>query len=100
MLAVGVREPYSYMNKYRRVADMAEVLIAGSTGGREHALGLALAGEHTVEFTHGGNAGTREIGANLAITDNDEIADYAAQTNKDLVIIGPEAPLVADLASK
>jgi phosphoribosylamine--glycine ligase len=79
---------------------MGEILIAGETGGREHALGLALqAGEPGMDitFTHG-NAGTADVGKNLGLSDNASIFEYASKNRPRLVVIGSEAPLVAGLA--
>lgn len=78
---------------------MAEILIAGSTGGREHALGQAMdEATKTVAFTHGGNGGTRQLGENKAITGNAEIVQYALESGVELAVVGPEAPLVTGLA--
>lgn len=80
---------------------MADILIAGVSGGREHALGEALSGnnEHQLAFTHG-NPGTENVGLNLGLTSNSEIVDYVDKMEPDLVVIGPEAPLVEGLADK
>lgn len=77
-----------------------DVLIAGATGGREHALGLALMedGASGVEFTHGGNAGAHELGFVSDLTQNIDIANYAAKHAIDLVVVGPEGPLVDGLS--
>ncbi len=87
---------------------MTEVLVAGSTGGREHALGLAIYedGMNHLTFTHGGNAGTRQIGNNVAAADVESVMPYAIDTESsklyeiELAVVGPEAPLVAGLADK
>jgi phosphoribosylamine---glycine ligase len=76
----------------------AHVVIVGS-GAREHALGAALvAAEHTV-VTAPGNAGTEALGRNASIRiDNVEgLADLAARERADLVVVGPELPLVLGL---
>ncbi len=80
---------------------MAEVLIAGVTGGREHALGQALSngGENRIEFSHG-NPGTAEVGVNLGLGSVAEIVDYASRVEPDLVVVGPEAPLVDGIADQ
>jgi phosphoribosylamine--glycine ligase len=72
------------------------ILILGS-GGREHAITWKLAQSKKVDkiFIGPGNAGTRELGINLAINpENFEEVKNAVLSNKiDLVIVGPEAPL-------
>ncbi len=80
---------------------MANILIVGATGGREHAAGEALyeEGNNNVSFTHG-NAGTAEFGENLGLKTNQEIADYADPSTVDLAWIGPEAPLIDGIADE
>jgi phosphoribosylamine--glycine ligase len=72
---------------------MASVLILGS-GAREHALGLALA-PHTCTFLPG-NQGTRQLGRNIAGDPADPkfVAQIASELKPDLVVVGPELPLV------
>ncbi|MGV3713021.1 phosphoribosylamine--glycine ligase [Pseudolysinimonas sp.] len=77
------------------------ILVLGS-GAREHALVTALLAEdagHEIVAAPG-NAGiaadVEVIG--LDITDGAPIADYARDHAVDLVVIGPEAPLVAGVA--
>lgn len=77
------------------------ILVLGS-GAREHALVTALLAEdagHEIVAAPG-NAGiaadVEVIG--LDITDGAPIADYAREHAVDLVVIGPEAPLVAGVA--
>src|ERR1700757_4670047 len=78
---------------------MSKVLVAGPTGGREHALGAAMAGEgHEVYFSHG-NGGSREVGTNLGLTTSSEIVGFAGKQAMDLVVIGPESALVEGLAN-
>ena len=76
------------------------VLIVGG-GGREHALAWKLAQSPSCEaiFAAPGNAGTAELGENLAIHDSDTAAICEAATDRriDLVVVGPEAPLAAGL---
>ncbi len=77
------------------------VLLLGS-GGREHAIATALAADPAVTglVCVPGNPGI----ATLAVTrpgdlaDPDSIADVAAGLRADLVVVGPEAPLVAGVA--
>ena len=77
------------------------VLLLGS-GGREHALARALAADADVTDLHAapGNPGI----AAIAVTHPVDLADIAAVTGlarataPGLVVVGPEAPLVAGLA--
>ena len=72
------------------------ILILGS-GGREHAITWKLAQSKKVDkiFIGPGNAGTHELGVNLALNpENFEEVKNAVLSNKiDMVIVGPEAPL-------
>jgi len=74
-----------------------KILLVGS-GGREHALALGLKADSACTELHvaPGNPGISEIATihPLAITDNDAIAELARSLNVDLVVIGPEVPLV------
>jgi phosphoribosylamine---glycine ligase len=77
------------------------VLVIGS-GGREHALTRALAKDSEVAQLHAapgnpGIAGLAEIHA-VTATDPVAVADLAAWLRADLVVVGPEAPLVAGVA--
>jgi phosphoribosylamine--glycine ligase len=77
------------------------VLVIGS-GAREHALCVALSSDPAVGALAcaPGNAGTRAIAEPLAVdaTDPDAIAAVATAWRADLVVIGPEVPLVAGAA--
>ena len=79
------------------------VLIVGS-GGREHAISLQLAKSASVADIHvaPGNAGTSMVGSNheVALEDIGGLCELAVRIGADLVIIGPEAPLVAGLADR
>lgn len=72
-------------------------LVLGS-GGREHALAWKIAESplNTNLFIAPGNAGTRNVGVNIpADLDNFEsIGCIAIENEIDLVVVGPEAPLV------
>ncbi len=77
------------------------VLIIGS-GAREHALGWALSNSPLLTrlYSAPGNAGLAEISECVAL-DTDSAEDVIAFCREqfiDLVVIGPEAPLVAGLA--
>ncbi|GGC11624.1 phosphoribosylamine--glycine ligase [Dyadobacter sediminis] len=73
------------------------ILILGS-GGREHAFAWKIAPSPLCDnlFVAPGNAGTANIATNLSITYNDfeAIADAVLENNVELVIVGPEEPLV------
>ncbi len=73
------------------------ILVIGS-GAREHALLRALRRDPGVADLHiaPGNAGTRALATvhPVDVTDNAAIADVAQQVRPDLVVIGPEVPLV------
>jgi phosphoribosylamine--glycine ligase len=77
------------------------VLVIGS-GAREHALCLALAHDPTVTalICAPGNAGTAAVAEQRGVdaTDPAAVAGLAADTRADLVVVGPEAPLVAGVA--
>jgi phosphoribosylamine--glycine ligase len=76
------------------------ILILGS-GGREHALAWKLAQSKKVSriFTGPGNAGTSQTGINLAIDPGNlkEVKDSVLKNKINLVVVGPEAPLVAGI---
>lgn len=73
------------------------ILIVGS-GGREHALAWKISQSKKVEklFFAPGNAGTSEFGINLKIstTDFNEIKSAVLANQIDMVLVGPEIPLV------
>lgn len=77
------------------------VLLVGS-GGREHALALGLAADPDVEHLVAapGNPGLAALAElrDVKPTDPDAVAALAVETGVDLVVIGPEAPLVAGVA--
>jgi phosphoribosylamine--glycine ligase len=78
-----------------------KTLVIG-TGGREHALALALSRDPSVTEVHAapGNPGMAAI-ATLHDVDpmnGEAVAALAAQLGVDLVVVGPEAPLVAGVA--
>ena len=77
------------------------VLVVGS-GGREHALVWKLARDGANVFAAPGNAGTASEAKNLPIeaTDSAALLDAVKQHEIDLVVVGPEAPLVDGLVDK
>lgn len=74
-----------------------KILLLGS-GGREHALAWKIAQSSKVEqlFIAPGNAGTAAVGTNvnIAATDFDALAGFVVQQQVDMVVVGPEDPLV------
>ncbi|MGN0062348.1 MAG: phosphoribosylamine--glycine ligase [Alloprevotella sp.] len=74
-----------------------KILLLGS-GGREHALAWKIAQSQKVEklFIAPGNAGTRLVGENVAMKadDFDAIARFVQANAIDMVVVGPEDPLV------
>ena len=83
------------------MVDSLSVLVIGS-GGREHALALALSRDPTVVELHvaPGNPGTAALATNHAVDvlDGPAVAALALDLGVDLVVVGPEAPLVAGVA--
>ena len=73
------------------------ILLLGS-GGREHALAWKIAQSKKVDklFIAPGNAGTGNCGENVAIgvNDFDKLKDFALENKVDMVVVGPEDPLV------
>ena len=73
------------------------VLVLGS-GGREHAIAWKLAQSSQLEnlYIAPGNPGTASLGVNVALslTDFDGIASFALENNVQIVVVGPEDPLV------
>lgn len=76
------------------------VLLLGS-GGREHAIAIALAKSPllTQLFVAPGNPGMASLGHPVAldVADHSAVASFCKLMRIDLVVIGPEAPLVAGL---
>ena len=74
------------------------VLVVGG-GGREHALAWRLAASPSVDrvVSAPGNPGMAQLGPTVPVDagDPDAVADLAEGQSSDLVVIGPEAPLVA-----
>ena len=76
---------------------MMNVLIIGS-GGREHAFAWKIRQSPKIDqiFIAPGNAGTSEIGTNveIGVTDFPSIRDLVLEKHIDMVLVGPEVPLV------
>jgi len=80
-----------------------KILVLGS-GAREHAIILALRSEEAEHeiFAAPGNAGIGQDAQLVALDANDPgaVTNFANENGVDLVIIGPEAPLVAGVADE
>lgn len=78
-----------------------KTLVIG-TGGREHALALALSRDPQVTEVHAapGNPGIADVATlhDVDPLDGDAVAALATAIGADLVVVGPEAPLVAGVA--
>ena len=74
-----------------------KILLLGS-GGREHALAWKIAQSAKCEklFIAPGNAGTGEVGENVAIKADDfeAIKAFVVENDVNMVVVGPEDPLV------
>jgi phosphoribosylamine--glycine ligase len=74
-----------------------KVLLLGA-GGREHALAWKMAQSKILEklYIAPGNAGTAQLGENLEIAADDfkHLGRFAIRESVDMVVVGPEDPLV------
>jgi phosphoribosylamine--glycine ligase len=77
-----------------------KILVIGS-GGREHALAWKLRQSPDAEriFCAPGNAGTAEVGENVAISvsDLEALIRFAKENRIDLAVVGPDDPLAAGI---
>ena len=77
------------------------ILLIGS-GGREHALAWKISQSPLLGtlFIAPGNPGTAACGTNASVkvTDHEAVIAFCKSNAIDLVVIGPEAPLVAGMA--
>ncbi len=73
------------------------ILIAGS-GGREHALAWKIIQSPRCSnlFIAPGNAGTANVGTNvnISVTDFEALSSFCLQNKIDMLVVGPEEPLV------
>lgn len=73
------------------------ILLIGS-GGREHTLAWKINQSPLLNelFISPGNAGTRELGKNISLNINNhqELSQFLMDNNIDIVVVGPEQPLV------
>jgi phosphoribosylamine--glycine ligase len=80
-----------------------KVLVVGS-GGREHALAWKLAQSPALEEVHAapGNPGIAKLGEchPIRAEDGESLLALARTIDADLVVVGPEAPLVAGVADE
>lgn len=78
------------------------VLLIGS-GGREHALAWKIAQSSKLSklYIAPGNAGTAAHGENVAIavTDFEALGKFAAEKNIEILVVGPEDPLVNGISN-
>ncbi|MDW3649905.1 MAG: phosphoribosylamine--glycine ligase [Bacteroidia bacterium] len=78
-----------------------KILILGS-GGREHAFAWKIAQSPRCEklYIAAGNAGTAQLGTNVAInpTDFPAVETFAREHAIDMILVGPELPLVEGVA--
>ncbi|ADR23320.1 phosphoribosylamine--glycine ligase [Marivirga tractuosa] len=76
------------------------ILILGS-GGREYVFTEKIAASNDCDklFVAPGNAGTAQIAKNidLSLTDFKGIAEFCSKNSIEMIIVGPEAPLVAGI---
>ncbi len=80
-----------------------KVLLIGS-GGREHALAWKLAQSPQLNrlYAAPGNPGIAEVAELIALNpaDHDAVAAFCREQAIDLVVVGPEAPLVAGIVDR
>lgn len=78
-----------------------KILLLGS-GGREHALAWKIAQSPKCSklYIAPGNAGTNNVGENVPIDVNDfeSLKDFTANNGVDMLVVGPEVPLVGGIA--
>ena len=79
------------------------ILLIGS-GGREHALAIAIAASPLTEklYVAPGNPGMARLATtiDLDVDDHDAVVAFCHAQRIGLVVVGPEAPLVAGIADK
>jgi phosphoribosylamine--glycine ligase len=94
---------FVYGQPREKKTPVMRVLIIGG-GGREHALTWKLRQSRRVEqlFCAPGNAGTAELGENVAIPPNDfaGLCRFAVENRIDLTVVGPDDPLAAGIVDE
>ena len=77
-----------------------KILVLGS-GGREHTLAWKLSrSDHQPEmYVAPGNGGTSDVATNvsLKLSDHEEVASFCLEKSIDLLVVGPEDPLVSGI---
>lgn len=72
------------------------------SGGREHALALGLSKGRDLEtlYIAPGNPGTEQLGTNVKLDMGDflQVEAFVLEKGIDMIVVGPEAPLVAGIA--
>ena len=95
------RAPRPALSTSDSEASPVKTLVIG-TGGREHALALALSRDPQVTEVHAapGNPGIAAVATlhDVDQLDGAAVAALAVELGADLVVVGPEAPLVAGVA--
>jgi phosphoribosylamine--glycine ligase len=80
-----------------------KILVVGA-GGREHALAWKIARSPQVQAVYAapGNPGIAQVArcVPIAVDRTDDLGRFAEREGIDLVVVGPEAPLVAGLADR
>ena len=77
-----------------------KILIIGS-GGREHAIGIALKKNNNCElFFAPGNGGTQSIGKNINASSTTKLIEFVKTNQISLTIVGPEVPLSEGIVNK
>jgi phosphoribosylamine---glycine ligase len=100
---IVIRLCYIIARRQSRLGKRMKVLLLGS-GGREHALAWKLASSPllTKLYAAPGNPGIAEEAelVDLKTSDNAAVETFCKQNKIDLVVVGPEAPLVAGLVDR
>ncbi len=77
------------------------VLVLGS-GGREHAIAWKLSNSSQLDqlYIAPGNAGTKSVGENVPLDpmNFEEVKSFCLENDVNIVVVGPEQPLVAGIA--
>ncbi|MGX2982626.1 phosphoribosylamine--glycine ligase [Helicobacter sp. 23-1045] len=78
-----------------------KILIVGS-GGREYSIALSLKNDVRVGqiYFANGNGATANLGENIHAKGNKEIVDFCVNKGVNLVVIGPEQPLIEGLSDE
>ena len=78
-----------------------KILIVGS-GGREYSIALSLKNDKRVGqiYFANGNGATANLGENIHAKGNKEIVDFCVNKGVNLVVIGPEQPLIEGLSDE